>query len=136
MTPLEITDIEKCLVIEDSEIDRLNALRLLGPRGLRVNPIVASSLEQARKTLSEHIVGLILLDNQLPDGYGSDFAVELSCHRIWKDIPVVIVSDWPSPFMFAKAKHANVCEICTKDEFNLKTAGMLIKIHAPKLLIN
>ena len=49
----------------------------------------ASSLEEARSELSQHVPDLIILDNQLPDGCGLDFCKEL---RRASDIPVIMIS--------------------------------------------
>ncbi|CUH77123.1 Response regulator receiver domain-containing protein [Tropicibacter naphthalenivorans] len=78
---------------------------------------VAPSLKAARDSLSAHPVGLIFLDNILSDGSGIDFAEELHNHPKYAKIPVVMVSDFPTPFLFAKAKAANVREIWSKAEF-------------------
>ena len=49
----------------------------------------ASTLDEAKIKLSQHTPDLIILDNQLPDGYGVDFYKEL-CHT--SDIPVIMIS--------------------------------------------
>lgn len=49
----------------------------------------ASTLEKAKTELSLHTPDLIILDNQLPDGYGLDFCRKL---RHTSDIPVIMIS--------------------------------------------
>ena len=49
----------------------------------------ASTLEKAKTELSQHTPDLIILDNQLPDGYGLDFCRKL---RHTSDIPVIMIS--------------------------------------------
>ncbi|WP_386629596.1 hypothetical protein [Sulfitobacter geojensis] len=38
--------------------------------------------------------------------------------RILPEIPVIIVSDWPSPFMWEKASTAGVAYVLSKTEFD------------------
>jgi len=65
---------------------------------------------------------MILLNNNLPDGMGADFALELANHPKHRKKPVVLFSDWPSPFMWDKARQAGVCFVLKKAEFHLEHA--------------
>ena len=51
--------------------------------------IEAPTLGKARAELSQHTPDQIILDNQLPDGYGLDFCRKL---RHTSDIPVIMIS--------------------------------------------
>ncbi|SDM02217.1 Response regulator receiver domain-containing protein [Sarcina sp. DSM 11001] len=75
------------LIIEDNEhIRKANAeyLRLCDYEVLE-----APTLEKARDELSRCKPDLIILDNELPDGYGVSFLKEL---RRALDIPVIMIS--------------------------------------------
>lgn len=108
----------KCLLIEDSEYDQRRIRRILDQAGIGQLDIVAT-VQDARRYLAGNRVDLILLDNGLPDGAGIDFALELRKHAHLANTPVVIVSDWPTPFMFDKALVARVKAVLRKDEFNV-----------------
>ena len=77
----------------------------------------AATLRRARVALQKGGIGLILLDNNMPDGWGAEFAVELKSDPQMAHIPVIIVSDWPSPFMWQKAQSAGVSYVLSKSEF-------------------
>lgn len=107
-----------CLIVEDSNIDQRIMTRVLSRFGRRVAFDFAATIQEARRRLDDVDYSFIFLDNSLPDGRGADFVKELSQNARWGRIPVVMVTDWPSPFMFAKAQSPNVVDVWTKDQFN------------------
>ena len=107
-----------CLIVEDSEFDRERLIRIIGKSHRNMQVEVAATLRSARTALSLNPVALILLDNNLPDGLGANFALELAEDPDFAQIPVIIVSDWPSPFMWEKAHSAGVAYVLSKTEFD------------------
>ena len=107
------------LIVEDSEFDSLRMTRLLDKFLGEVPVRVASTLSDARTALRDGRTSLILLDNNLPDGLGANFVLELAQDETLSDIPVIIVSDWPSPFMWDKAASAGVLYVVNKSEFGI-----------------
>ncbi|MEM6303708.1 MAG: response regulator [Pseudomonadota bacterium] len=109
-----------CLIIEDSAFDSQKMSRVVDKvvKGCPVR--VATSLREARKMLSEAAPAFILLDNNLPDGKGADFARELAANARLAHIPVVLISDWPSPFMWEKAASAGVLHVVDKSDFDAR----------------
>jgi len=124
---------QNCLIVEDSDFDQQHMMRVLRNANLALHPLVVSTLRDARRALSENPVAIILLDNNLPDGKGANFALELAGHAVWGNIPVIIVSDWPSPFMYQKATVAGVGGVVSKSEFvpDLieRTLGAAPRVH-------
>ncbi|WP_089270045.1 response regulator [Puniceibacterium sediminis] len=114
-----------CLVIEDTVVDRMIMKSVLTKLGRSCDVTFALSLADARVKLSERSYAIIFLDNALPDGNGADFVLELAAHKIWKNTPVVMVTDFPSPFMYAKAKAQNVVAIWTKEQFDWAAVNAL-----------
>ena len=112
---------QNCLIIEDSTFDQRMMIRALEMTDQTMDVQVVSTLDDARQALADGPVSLILLDNNLPDGKGANFALELSKHADWARIPVVIVSDWPSPFMWQKAQMAGVACVVNKSDFTAET---------------
>lgn len=107
-----------CLIIEDSEFDRERLTRIIGKSHHEMHVEVAATLRSARNALSRKPITLILLDNNLPDGLGANFAMELANDPNLARIPVIMVSDWPSPFMWEKAQSAGVAYVVSKTEFD------------------
>ncbi|MEW9919954.1 response regulator [Marimonas sp. MJW-29] len=108
----------RCLIVEDSAFDREKLSRVMRKtrQGLKIEQV--STLRAARRALERAGTALILLDNNLPDGLGADFAQELASDPDLCKIPVIMVSDWPSPFMWEKAASAGVAYVLSKTEFD------------------
>ncbi len=106
-----------CLLVEDSKFDQVRCKRIMS-KSVPMDLIIASTLKEARRYLEMMPFDLILLDNALPDGFGVDFASEIRSFSDQTDTPIVMVSDWPSPFMYDKANSAKVAMILSKDEFH------------------
>ena len=100
-----------CLIVDDQEFDRTMMRRVFASECPDVPLVVARSLGEARQRLADREIAMIFLDNVLPDGMGIDFVQEMTRSDSLKKVPVVIVSDFPTPFMHAKAKAANVVEV-------------------------
>jgi len=107
-----------CLIIEDSEFDSQKLTRILNKTLDRMDVAVATTLQSAREALAGSQTALILLDNNLPDGLGANFVQELADDDRLSHIPVIMVSDWPSPFMWQKAASAGVFYVVNKSEFD------------------
>ena len=108
---------QRCLIVDDSNFDQRMMARTLSKLERPIDILFAATLDDARQLLRLGHFALILLDNTLPDGKGANFALELSEHEDWAQIPVIIVSDWPSPFMWQKAKQAGVAHVVNKSDF-------------------
>ncbi|WP_235930311.1 response regulator [Sulfitobacter sediminilitoris] len=109
---------ETCLIVEDSSFDCEKMTRVMQRTREDMRIEVASSLRAARRVLEKGSLSLILLDNNLPDGLGADFVQELASDPKLSGIPVIMVSDWPSPFMWEKAAAAGVAYVLSKTEFD------------------
>ena len=117
----------KCMIVDDSEVDRMLMERVLAKQSRKLDLRVATSLDEARQIMREDGIRLIFLDNSLPDGNGADFLPEISDYCERNHASVIMVSDWPSPFMFAKAKARNVREIWEKREFTFEAVGRILR---------
>ncbi|MFW2587404.1 response regulator [Sagittula sp. SSi028] len=123
---------KRCLIVDDQEFDRRMMRRVLAKECPDVPLVVARNLEEARARLKDGDVSIVFLDNALPDGFGVDFVQEMVQSRDWKGVPVVIVSDFPSPFMYAKARAANVREVWSKREFIGPSVQRVMRSHAAR----
>lgn len=111
---------DTCLIIEDSQFDQQMMTRVIAKTHDQMKIEVAATLQCARRALSRGGVSLILLDNNLPDGIGANFALELASDPALALIPVIMVSDWPTPFMWEKAASAGVLYVVNKAEFGTR----------------
>jgi CheY-like chemotaxis protein len=107
-----------CLIVEDSEFDRERMCRVVRKTRAGMQIAEVATLSRARETLQKGGINLILLDNHLPDGLGAEFAQELAQDPRSAGIPIIIVSDWPTPFMWEKAASAGVIYVLSKSEFD------------------
>ncbi|MEM9968220.1 MAG: response regulator [Pseudomonadota bacterium] len=129
--PAQKEPIETCLIVEDSDFDCQRMTRIIRKYRRKMRVAAVPTLAKARETLMEEPVRLILLDNNLPDGVGADFAVALSRSKQFSDIPIIIVTDWPSPFMWEKAAAAGVRYVLNKGEFDARYLHAVLK-DAPR----
>ena len=109
-----------CLVIEDSLFDQKMIRRAIAAARVEADLAFADTLDAARHALASNRFSIILCDNNLPDGNGSDFAHELSREPKFRDAAIIIISGWPSPFMWAKAKAAGLQIIDKNDQPQIK----------------
>ena len=117
-----------CLIVEDSEFDSEKLSRIINRTLNDAQVSVATTLDRARKALSKGGTDLILLDNNLPDGLGANFVQELAKDPKLAQIPVIMVSDWPSPFMWQKAASAGVFYVVNKSEFDARYIHATLKM--------
>jgi DNA-binding NarL/FixJ family response regulator len=112
--------IPTCLIVEDSSFDQEKMRRIMKHSFPDMHIEVAATIERAREKMAEHNVTVILLDNSLPDGTGANYAIELREDTAFKRIPIIMVSDWPTPFMFTKAEKAGVSHVVNKSDFGAR----------------
>ena len=116
-----------CLIVEDSDLDRLMLRRVLAQLDPTLRHVLAATLAEAKQKLDEGGIDFMLLDNSLPDGNGADFVLTLARDPILSRIPVLIVTGWPSPFLFAKANAARVRKVVAKDQLKGKAVTRLFQ---------
>ncbi|MGE5223704.1 MAG: sigma-54-dependent transcriptional regulator [Omnitrophica WOR_2 bacterium] len=76
------------LIVDDEENARSNIIDFLAPRGYEV--IGAATLNDARDCVRRGVADIILLDVNLPDGYGPDLLVETS--RLPNRPPIILIT--------------------------------------------
>jgi len=83
-------DIGHALVIEDNVLDGERVMRLLGELGVSniIHPRIEGAFDLATRTQP----GAIILDLNLPDGYGFELLRRLKADKVTKNIPVIIAS--------------------------------------------
>lgn len=127
---------QTCLIVEDSEFDQQRMTRIVSRSHKDMEVRVATTIRAAREILGRGGVSLILLDNNLPDGFGADFSIELAADEELSKIPVVMVSDWPSPFMWEKAASAGVLFVIGKADFGARYVREALRVSPPRRRLN
>lgn len=80
----------KNLLIVDDDQDILALLKHTLVRDF--NLIFSSSLEEAKRVLAEESIEIIILDENLPDGSGSDFCAYLKGKKQYQSIPIIMLT--------------------------------------------
>ena len=81
------------LVVDDSSIIRAVIRKTLSMTGLDIGEVYeAANGARACDVLSEHKVGLVLADINMPEMNGVELVYRMEQEERWADIPVVIIS--------------------------------------------
>ncbi|QGX98523.1 response regulator [Roseovarius faecimaris] len=121
----------RCLAIEDSLFDQQKILRAASRCNLDVEIDFADTLSKGRAALAVQTYEMILLDNTLPDGRGIDLGCQLASDPRYRDVPIIMVSGWPSPFMWAKAAGSGL-RVIEKNEPSYEALGARFReVFAP-----
>ena len=125
--PSHMKQYRRCLVIEDSLFDQKIIQRMV--HNAQVDAIVefTTTLGAARRALALNHFDMVLCDNNLPDGNGTEFAQQLAHDPRFFDTAIIIVSGWPSPFMWAKARDAGLQIIDKNDQMHQKLCSAFKK---------
>jgi two-component system response regulator AtoC len=103
------------LVVDDEEHARKNIETMLVKRGYEV--ICAANLGEARKVINQESADIILLDVELPDGYGPDLLEETT--RLPYQPPVIIITAYGDIDMAVEAMKNGAHDFLQKPiEFN------------------
>ena len=105
----------RILLIDDTKLGRTRLTSVLD-LSCSHELVTVSTLVQARQALGRARFDLILVDNGAPDGAGTDFALELQAHPLYRSIPLILISDWSTPFMHDKAAQARVRLVLKRED--------------------
>jgi CheY-like chemotaxis protein len=76
------------LCVDDEELPLLLRKLVLEKQGYKV--VTASSASDALQALNEHRVDLVLTDQLMPGGTGTELAQSIK--GLWPDLPVILIS--------------------------------------------
>lgn len=100
--------IKKILIVEDDKLDQKAIIRVLDEQGLYQCTLV-STLKEAREKLKESTFNIVLLDESLPDGKGSELFAELT------GVPFVLATGSGSEDFAIRAYRAGASDYIIKD---------------------
>lgn len=116
------------LIIEDDEV--FSELLVMYLEDKQHEPQVAHTLEQARALMAQNMPDAILLDQQLPDGFGTDILAEIVEHT--PHPPVIMITGVSDNTLAIQAMKLGAYDFIRKplDEFELDTTlGNALKSH-------
>lgn len=95
---MQLTDasedvLETCLIVDDDDFDRKQIRRVLERQRPSMQVIEFSALADARRYLDTAKADIILLDNHLPDGIGSELATELRGDPKHMESPIIVITN-------------------------------------------
>ena len=85
--------IETCLLVDDDALDRTAIRRAIERQRPDAQVIEFGTLKDARSYLDRAHADIVLLDNRLPDGFGSELATELQRRPEMRDTPIFVITN-------------------------------------------
>lgn len=104
------------LIIEDSEIDAKIIKEKIKTRFPQSNLLTAASLYEGYKVCKKNNIDLILLDLNLPDGYGAQTVQEI--RRFCKSEPIIVLSDMDAYTQADYTKQLGAIDFISKQAIN------------------
>jgi len=80
------------LIVDDSELDRVNIHYQLKSIIKETNIIFADTIEKAWKVLDENEINIALIDIYMPGKNGADLINDMLAHEKLKSIPIIVVT--------------------------------------------
>tara|TARA_B100000809_G_scaffold260154_1_gene306546 strand:- start:1953 stop:2339 length:387 start_codon:yes stop_codon:yes gene_type:complete len=80
------------LVVDDSELARVNILYQLKNIYEEINILFAETIEKAWGILNENSVDIALIDIYMPGKNGADLINDMLAHEKFKNIPIIVVT--------------------------------------------
>lgn len=106
------------VLVEDNPFDRAQIRRILSKKDEDVQIVECENIAAARSYLKNGEANIILMDNHLPDGLGSDYAMEIAQDEKLSNIPVIMISDDPASHLNDVRKRAGKTAILSKDDMS------------------
>ena len=119
------------MIVDDEENARFNIGSFLGARGYEV--IEAASLAEAREALRRGNADIILLDVQLPDGFGTDL-LEETAHMLNRP-PIIMITAYGDIEMAVNAMKNGAHDFLPKPikldqlDNSIQRAGEIVYLH-------
>ena len=80
------------LVVDDSELARMNILNQLKESFEQSNIFLAATIDDAWQLLIKNSIDIVILDIYLPGKNGADLVTDMLKNNKFKDIPIIVVT--------------------------------------------
>ena len=111
------------LIIDDEENARKNIAGYLNSSGYEV--LEAGTIKEGKELLKNELADIILLDVQLPDGYGTDLLNEINLKPV--KLPVILITGYGNIEMAVEAMKNGAHDFLTKPIVDLENLISSIK---------
>ncbi|MCJ7648913.1 MAG: sigma-54 dependent transcriptional regulator [Candidatus Lokiarchaeota archaeon] len=111
------------LIIDDEENARKNIAEYLDSSGFEV--LQAGSIKEGKEILKNGIADIVLLDVQLPDGFGTDLLKEINSQPV--RLPVILITGYGNIEMAVEAMKSGAHDFLTKPIVDLENLISSIK---------
>ncbi|MEM7505582.1 MAG: response regulator [Pseudomonadota bacterium] len=108
----------QCLLVDDNRFDRYNVRYAAERAGLTLAFTDAATAAAARELIRNESFGLIILDQNLPDGAGLDLALEASISVLNANAPMIMLTGLDDSALALGAQEAGCVEFLTKNSLN------------------
>lgn len=117
----------QCLLVDDDRFDRYNVRYAAERAGLNLTFFDASTAAEARRLINERRFGLIILDQNLPDGKGLELAVEIGMSTQNANTPTIMLTGLDDIRLAVGAQQAGCVEFLTKNDLNGSTLSTALR---------
>ncbi|MEL6477513.1 MAG: response regulator [Pseudomonadota bacterium] len=117
----------RCLLVDDNRFDRYNVRYATERAGLNLEFFEAATAAEARQLLQDVAFGLIILDQNLPDGEGLELAVEASLSPHNAAAPKIMLTSMDDNRLAQGATEAGCVEFLTKGSLNGTTFSTALR---------
>ena len=117
----------RCLLVDDNRFDRYNVRYSAERAGLNLDFVEAQNAAEARHFLHSETFGLIILDQNLPDGEGLELAVEASLSAMNSTAPRIMLTSLTDSHLAQGAQDVGCVEFLTKSSLNGTTFSTALR---------
>jgi len=107
-------DVKRVLIVDDSAEDRFLLRRTLGLMSYQVEIIEARTVEEAIRAIRSQHVDVVLMDQKLPNGKGTEAIADL--RLAGRTEPILLITGAPSPDDRREALRAGAQAYLGKEE--------------------
>ena len=111
----------RCLLVDDNRFDRYNVRYASERAGLQLHFFEAATASEARQMIHTESFGLIILDQNLPDGEGLELAAEASLSPLNNATPRIMLTSMDDSRLARGASEVGCVEFLVKSSLNGNT---------------
>lgn len=126
----------RCLLVDDNRFDRYNVRYAAERAGLNLEFYEAATAAEARRLLNEETFGLIILDQNLPDGEGLELAAEASLSLHNAAAPRIMLTSQDDQRLAQGASAVGCAEFLVKSSLNGTTFSSALRGALSKSMAN
>lgn len=106
----------RCVVMDSSGADRASLMQVAAASRHPIEIVETASITEARSVLQAGRADVVVLNSQMPDGDGLDFARELSAEARMQSVPLIVVSGETSTDGAVRALRSGAADYLAKDD--------------------